>query len=153
MSNESRVVLALRMMMIVLLTVGGASGAGLKRDVTKFEPYTNDGHYVWYCGAIILGADPKTFQSMAPYGKDRQAVYLGPDRLVGADPRTFVVLPIVPDAAGPCYAKDDHAVYYRERPIPGADPATFTAPSAKDPDAFDAKDKNHGYSSGEVVNQ
>jgi hypothetical protein len=103
--------------------------------------YSKDAHAVYWADRRVNGADPNTFQDLAPYGKDAHAVYLGLSiaeadysqdnvaRLDGADPKTFVVLsdPIISnDGAG--YSKDAHAVYLYDRRIPGADPATFVPP-------------------------
>ena len=117
-------------------------------DYSYFGGYARDAHAVYFGDKRVQGADPKSFQSMAPYGKDKRAVYVGGARIRGADPRTFMFL-WSENAEGVGYAKDAHGVYYGLDRIPGADPATFEQILVGE--AGDARDKNHNYLAGKLV--
>lgn len=68
----------------------------------SWETYAKDAEHVYVEGAVIPGADPKTFvplcglsvdrDSSCGYGKDARHVYAYTRVLPGADPRTFVSL-------------------------------------------------------------
>ena len=108
-------------------------------------------------GYLIVGADPGTFVVMGAagnYGKDNNDVYWiiegeeGPEphAIIGADPRTFTILP------GEMYAKDNSNVYWSGYKLSGADPASFTSvPCGPDECTVDARDNNHEYLAGEIV--
>jgi DKNYY family len=112
--------------------------------------YARDAHTVYWGDTAVQDADPKTFQSMAPYGKDHRTVYLEGKQIAGADPATFVFVLDTSTGSGSGYAKDAHTVYYEWDRIPGADPATFAADTNSN--TVDARDKNHTYLSGQLVN-
>ena len=115
--------------------------------------YSKDAKNVFWGDVRLDGADPKTFVSHPPYGWDTNRVYLGQFShevtvIQGADPKTFVLLNYPPiDNSGAGYSKDGTSVFIREKKIPGADAPTFHLVT----EGADARDKNHGYSAGEMI--
>ena len=134
-------------------------------------PWARDKNRI-YCGAsdgqtdVLENADHATFAPVddSGYATDTTSVYAGCDEVIpGADPKTFVALDPYDMDGG--YAKDANHVWwvvapgaglgsswdFSAAPISGADPATFVLDESN-PGQFDAKDKNHGYLGGALVN-
>jgi len=70
--------------------------------------------------AVVEGADPKTFRTLASrrYGADKDHVYYFVSRINGADPETFVIL-------DHSYGKDKYHAFYTDKVLPGSDASTF----------------------------
>lgn len=119
-------------------------------DVQTFRvlsgDYAIDSQSAYYGGVAITDADVQSFKSLdEEYAVDSNNAYHYGDVIPNADPGSFSVL-------GSSYAEDQKSVYYSGDAIVGADPQTFAL--AEDPSGhynYDARDKNHLYSAGQVV--
>ena len=108
----------------------------------------------------IKGVDVKTFKVLGNYYfKDKNNVYyyhyyyddddVSNYIIKGSDPNTFKILEIND------YSKDKSNVYYKGEKIEGADSATFeltVSPYHRMNIRHEAKDKNHKYLLGKIVN-
>ena len=134
-------------------------------DKEIFEYFVIDGK-VYFNDSFsieeIKGADAKTFQFAGDCGyaeiyhsfymKDQTRVYAGA-AVISNDAKNFVIYPVdsypgereIPGGAG--YAKDLGKVYYGCRELTGADAASFQYLGKGE-----AKDKNHIYRFGGIVN-
>ena len=82
--------------------------------------YYRSGRYVYYLGAKIPGAEPKSFVYVGDnYAKDINHVYYNTTLIEQYDPATFEIV-------GNSFTKDDKKVYYLDNAIYGADPKSFT---------------------------
>ena len=120
-------------------------------DVGRFGA---DSAHVFSWGKMVAGADVKTFAALDDtYFKDANNVYTYGSvqddgtritkSLDGISPQNFVAL-------GEGYGKTGDSVYFFDKKVAGADASTFQAVS----DCYGggcAKDKNHSYSNGVVV--
>ncbi len=120
-----------------------------KSDVATIVPvdiaYAKDKKNVYgWNGKPVRGVDPKKFQMIGKtYGKDAKYVYnilAGIEKVEGANPKTFQDIKHT-------YGKDNRKVYYNGREIEGADLETFEVLK----NFGDAKDKNHKYAMGDIV--
>jgi hypothetical protein len=76
------------------------------------KDYAKDKNHVYWTGAIIIGADPDSFEAIANgYSKDRHNVFLDYDKVVFANPKTFELLKFP-------YAKDDSHIFCGTIPLP-----------------------------------
>ena len=124
--------------------------------------YAKDKNNVYYIDRLIAGAD-STFDfirdvdgNLTGYAKDKNHIYnaYGGNVIENADPTTFVVL-------NGTYAKDKNAVYSYNADVfadnvftigmlvKNADPMTFEIVSNQK--TYDAKDKNHYFFEGKIV--
>ena len=63
--------------------------------------YSKDKDQVFYCGRLVEGADPASFEVLGLYGttnqhwyaRDERNVYYNAEKVFGADPESFHVLP------------------------------------------------------------
>jgi hypothetical protein len=96
---------------------------------------------------IIPDADIKTFQSLKYHwwAADKDYVYYRGDRVRGLNINNYKIFP---NGSIPEYLKDDKHVFHRLDSIPGADISSFTL---VDEINVDAKDKNHKYYVGKIV--
>ena len=102
-----------------------------------------DKSHVWFGDRILSGVDPGTVEVINPNFtviKDKDSVHYRYDQILGADPATFRHI-------GSGYYADSNKVYWCLTPIPDADPASFKVLG----DSFVAKDKNHAFRSGEIL--
>jgi DKNYY family len=118
-----------------------------KADPASFSLYRDglvrDKSHVWYGDSLLSGLDPATVEminSEFTVVRDKDSVYYRYDKIPSADPATF-------KHVGSGYYADTNRVYWCSTPIPDADPATFKVLG----DSFVAKDKNHAYRSGEIL--
>lgn len=147
------------------------------RTFSVDSAYARDAYHVFYDGKELRDADSRSFRILDNYGtyaKDDTTVFSGAlvldanaatfkvtensddefatdginvyddngGKIHGADPQTFELL-------GLGYERDASHVYYYGSVVPQADVETFTVMSNDSTD-YDAKDKNHRYSGGDV---
>jgi hypothetical protein len=138
--------------------------------VGDIDSYGKDKIHVFDGDQIIPGANPATFSVILGPGyetgftKDKSDVWYAYNfdgaqiyKINDADPVTFVVMRVT--EYGTEYAKDKNQVYLvtgnSQNPISvisGADPATFTiVQNTNSQSTFDARDKNHEYLGGQIV--
>jgi len=100
-----------------------------------------DAKSVWYMDQAIAGSDPASFVILDNRtGKDRNCVYVSGKHISHLDAASFRYL-----ESG--YFADKNGVYWGTNPVVGADLETFEVLG----DSFVAKDKDHAYRSGQVV--
>jgi hypothetical protein len=76
------------------------------------KEYAKDKNHVYLTARIIPGADPNTFEVIAPgYSRDDQSVFLDYDKIVFANPKTFELIRFP-------YAKDDSHIFCGTIPLP-----------------------------------
>lgn len=103
--------------------------------------YAVDANSVWYQDQAIAGSDPGSFVVLNNrVGKDGNAVYVSGERVPHLDADSFRHL-----AEG--YYADKNGVYWGTDRLANADPETFEVLG----DSFIAKDKDHVYRSGRVI--
>lgn len=113
-----------------------------KNNVYYYHYYYDDDDVSNY---IIKGSDPKTFKVLTDiYSRDKNNAYYYNKEIKGSDPNTFKILEIND------YSKDKSNVYYKGEKIEGADSATFELTGINV--SHEAKDKNHKYLLGKIVN-
>lgn len=105
--------------------------------------YASDGVKVFHEASVISGADPSTFRVLdwrGGYGRDAEQVFWATIPM-SRDPENFKIL-------GAGYSLDSKFVYNGSKPIEGADPESF---EVVDPVVFEARDKNHRYNLGRII--
>lgn len=116
------------------------------------KAYAKDKETVFFgCGEILVGADAATFVDLSDsYAKDKNSVWYWGKEIGGADVLTFEYL-------GGGYAKDKDRAYFGANPLEKVDSVSFEVVEAA-AESFatehfivHAKDKNHVYKSGEIV--
>lgn len=134
------------------------------------EFYARDRNTVYYGGIVIEGADPVSFSILKrPYSKDKSFLFYGSHKIENSDPSTFEYM-------NEFYSKDRNNVYYtghyqvdwcvsgKTEPKRGpqvcvikeADATTFKIFGSEQQCGlnctFDARDKNHKYREGLMIN-
>jgi hypothetical protein len=122
--------------------------------------YSKDKNHVYYFVDNIDGgfryvvreADAKTFVGLSDYrwGMDKNTVFFKGSPLEGIRVKEAQLLRFDSTDIKPNYIKDSKSVFYQSEKIEKADTKTFKVVERGIYD-YDAFDKNHKYSSGEVV--
>jgi hypothetical protein len=82
--------------------------------------YAKDKNHIYYCGNIIIGADPNSYQHhKGDYYKDKKSIFLDHAILKGSDPNSF-------EHITECWSKDSQQVYYYSHVIKPLDIDSYT---------------------------
>ncbi|MGB1247516.1 MAG: DKNYY domain-containing protein [Chitinophagales bacterium] len=92
-------------------------------EILDKDEYALDENQVYFCGKVIIEADPSTFQTLdgntLDFSKDKNNVYIDKTILENADPSTFERL------GDSEYSMDENNVYLKNYRLMALDPATF----------------------------